>query len=243
MKKICILLVLICLCFLVASCGKENTDINFSAEEQNLSDISSNQTANSSSYTNGTVDKNAGTNSSTGVYIDPAPMIFDKIEEYESFIETQGLADGFVRYEDVCEFGEFQYLEFINDPWGGNYNGYRYFLEHDAGIKFLVDIDQIGGEFIENAEKVGLDYVNKVDLRRLKENLTGVYENDGIQYFYVKGELVAVSWKVSGSRYSLRGELEGYPLATEKETVIQKLLNLETAKDALIGIYGEAFGK
>ena len=46
-----------------------------------------------------------------------------------------------------------------------------------------------------------------------------------------------MSWKVSGVRYSLRGEIDEYPLATEKETVIQKLLNLETAKDTLIGIY------
>ncbi|MBO5261446.1 MAG: hypothetical protein J6B45_00190 [Clostridia bacterium] len=233
MKKIYILFVLLCLCILMVACGQK-TSLG----------------GRNSIVDSGEKGETTGTNSSIETekpYVDPAPVRFYKIEEYENFIETQGLADGFVGYEDVCEFGEFYCMHFIHyfdGGWNGDANAYRYIVIDDNGNMIDIDIHQNGEEFRENYEKISEEYINKADLRFAKGMKTGVYENNEIQYLYTNGELHGVSWKASGKRYLIWGEeLVEYPLATEKETVIQKLLNLETAKDALIGIYGEAFGK
>ena len=270
MKKICILIAMLCMCFLIIGCGDvENTDTSSSliGEDTTASASSGEHTDMSSKAPDEGVDSSLdlpdnsvasssassdnGTDSSVpsdgGLITDPAPFgPGSGIEDYYEFMETFEAPVGFVRYEDIADWGEYYCMYFISAGEKGDYSKYRYVLIDKTGFEFCLDIYQNKDDYTTTVKNIlSADMVNEEDMRRLEEEPNGIYEIDGISYRYIqKGELLSISWDVSGKKYNLWStRMEVYPTNPENDTIIQKLLNLKTAKDALIEMFGEEFSK
>lgn len=207
---------------------------------------SSESTDESSSVSNESTSSGAVSgDGNSDVFVDFGPFgCYNGLADYERFMEKYTMPDGFVRYEDVSEFGDINALYFTSDGYEGDYSRYVYCLVDKHGREMGLCIFQNKDDYepFIVGELTNED-INPTDMRQLKEMKNGIYEIDGMKYQYSDGELYGISWTAAGIGYLLRGISDEYLPSTQETTVVQKLLNLETASDTLKEIFGEELGK
>ena len=248
MKKIRILIAMLCLCLLIVGCeSTENTDRSSLPTGQDSSTALSDNVAGGSSSSSHNSGVESSLPSDGGLIVTPRPDGYYGIEEYNEFMETFDAPSGFVKYEEIAEFGDFNSMYFtsITDPEKGDYSEYRYNLKNKYGTAVSLSIYQHEEDFHpSDVGELSVEDVNTTDMRRLKNKTKGILEYDGIWYTYLRrGQLDSITWTVSGKAYSLSVNELKYVSAFEDGSIEQKLLNIETAKDALIEMFGENFAK
>ena len=274
MKKTYILIAIFCMCILFVGCGNvEDTDTSVlpvaSIGEQEdvsskpldessglTSDIPDNSSGLTSdipdnSFTSSSSSNNSGTDSSLpgdgGVCVYPRPDGCYGIEEYNKFMETNEAPIGFVKYEEIAVFGDFDILMFpiFTDSGNRDYSEYRYILVNKYGRKTELDICQ-DDEFFRQSDigELSIEDVNTTDMRRLKNGTRGIFEYEGIWYRYTRdGELSRIGWVAFGKVYILSLYELIWVSTLEDGSIEQRLLNIETARDALIEVFGEGLGR
>lgn len=271
MRKLCVLLTMLFLCLLIVACEKqENTGTSSTFEKPNLSSTPSDERADSSStlpdevIDSSTVQSNESTDESSSASNESTssetvsgegnsdiivyPLSFgcyNGLADYESFMEKYTMPDGFVRYEDISEFGDINALYFTSNGYKGDYSRYAYYLVDKNGreMELLIYQDKDDYEPFIVGEITDED-INATDMRQLNNGKNGIYEIDGIKYQYSNhGELYGISWTAAGIGYLLNSISDEYLPSTQETTVMQKLLNLATAYDTLKEIFGEELGK
>ena len=260
MKKIFLLILVVCGCALLLSCGSEQVD--FSEKDSYISQYTNHEIGDALSHQSGSdiiaapgeedgvgtdVNTENGNGASSGV-VDEKFLIINGLDEYESYISNADLVEGFIDYDMISQFGSFDSftvpsvlpVKYVGEYWYDivNENGERYTLHiHHNNFE---EPDQ-PYKAIENANQA----VKDTDLRTVSTKEAGVYEKNGIIYFYsAKGELLRIRWDIGSTVLFLKGaNLSKEPIDFEKTTEIGRLLKAETAKDALIEMFGENFAK
>lgn len=263
MKKTYILIVIFCMCILFVGCGNvEDTDTSVLpvASIGKQEDVSSKPLDESSgltsdipdnSFTSSSSSNNSGIDSSLpgdgGVTVYPRPDGCYGIEEYNKFMETNEAPIGFVKYEEIAVFGDFDILMFpiFTDSGNRDYSEYRYILVNKYGRKTELVIFQ-DEEYFRQSDigELSIEDVNTTDMRRLKNGTRGIFEYEGIWYRYTRdGELSGIGWIAFGKVYILSLSELKWVSTLEDGSIEQRLLNIETARDALIEVFGEGLGK
>ena len=266
MRKLCVLLTVLFMCLSIVACGKqENTGASSTVDTVNSSSTPFDEKFDdSSTLHNEVVDSSVHSSESTGtssstfneassfettsgegsnnVIVDPRPFgCYDGLANYETFMEKYTMPDGFVRYEDISEFGEIYSMYFVSNGYKGDYSIYEYWFidKHGRGIGLCIYQNKDDYEPFIVGELTDED-INATDMQQTNYGKKGIYEIDGIKYQYSKsGKLYGISWTAAGIGYLLYGEY----MPSSQETIVQKLLNLETAYDTLKEIFGEELGK
>lgn len=259
MKRFLLSMLVVCGCILICSCGneqdasleKDNVNSykqmdknNMEASLQDEWDVAGSLSEESS----GISDVGTGNDISSGSQtVDERFLIIKNLYEYEQYISKTNLADGFVDYNMINQLGEFDAFtvpSVVSVEYAGEY---WYDLVDKDGECYSLHVYHNFEEpeqpykVIQNASQT----INDSDLRTAATKEAGVYDKDGIKYFYSpNGSLLRIRWDVGNTVLFLGGaNLSKMRLDTENAIGIGKLLKAETAKNALIEMFGEEFSK
>lgn len=144
--------------------------------------------------------------------------------DYASFLESTDLPDEFVDYDSISLLGEFDRFICLSDARYDDYSSYLYVLndENYEGLGLYIDHE------IEPFENSNVD-VNSEDMRRIDASESGTYLLSGLEYTYVSGLLLSVSWQIDGVTYTLAGNSMLYDYPLDIATQVGKLLNVDSA--------------
>ncbi len=171
---------------------------------------------------------------------DVPSLIIESESDYQKFIvQCTELPEGFVRYEDVAAFGEFQKLTF---SVLGNYGYYLYTLEDSAGFSMQITVNHTPKQ---NSDQQILTFETSAsDLRVCgsdSESLE-IYQKGELRYYYVSGKLLLISWMHNGIEYNVKGgfetDLSAYPQSAEA-TVLCGLLRIDTAANTYSDLFSD----
>lgn len=154
---------------------------------------------------------------------------FERYSDYEKFLKTAELPENFVKYEDIAHFGKFEGYVCLSDVRGGDYSQGFFNLKDSAGEYLGLYVYTMPRE----KEKVNIiDTVDSDDLRRVSSGVSGVYTFLDIDYRYVSGELLSMTWVKNGVEYVLIGDsmLSDYP--QNSDTVVSKMLDRRLVEKA-----------
>ncbi len=206
MKKTGFILILLCLCISLISC------IN---SEPTVSDVSSEVTTKPT------------------VIVEPKYRYEFSYDEYVEYINEHKaqMPDNFVYYEGISIIGEFKSF---NVPFN-DFEWYDYELTDRTGTKIWLNVDRdLTNDRYRLAERV--KQVDSSDMRDIEPVAKGVHQYDhfGIRYGYRSdGVLETIMFDIDGLAFNITG-VHRYP--NDSITIIGKLLNLDTALDALAEI-------
>lgn len=182
----------------------------------------------------GTYELNEQSSSSEEEIIDPYSPTFENYEDYVRYLETITLPDHFVSYEDLSEFGEFDGFVSL-DP--NNCKASLYSFIDESGAEFAIYVycpprKGFGIEYLEISD----EQINASDMRTpviIDSEGPYQYTYQGITYTYWKksGKLGSISWQCGDINYIL-SDMHMYP-TTDKNTLVNRLLNLETALEVI----------
>lgn len=179
----------------------------------------------------------------------PVTVEFDNYLEFLSYAsqQTQTLPEDFVIYSEVDEIGRFSSFrstKYIQEQ-------YTYWFKDENGIGISLIITHGYSDESDLMTYTTVPMSNSVtDLRSInKETITEEdgklfrLEKDGIYYYYAKkdGKLWRISWNNGDVMYAIETpyiedySLSDYPV-NKKNTFTKRLLNIETSKEALIGL-------
>lgn len=151
---------------------------------------------------------------------------FEKYGDYKKFLEDADLPENFVAYDDIAHFGEFESFVCLSDAREGDYSQSFYNLKDDSGQSLGLYVYTKPRE-TENADII--DNVDSDDLRHISGGASGVYTLFDVDYRYVSGELLSMTWVKNGVEYVLIGDsmLSDYP--QNANTVVSKMLDRRLA--------------
>ena len=191
----------------------------------------------------GTYELNEQSSSSEEEIIDPYSPTFENYEDYVRYLETITLPDHFVSYEDLSEFGEFDGFVSL-DP--NNCKASLYSFIDESGAEFAIYVycpprkEPFGIEYLEISD----EQINASDMRTpviIDSEGPYQYTYQGITYTYWKksGKLGSISWQCGDINYIL-SDMHMYP-TTDKNTLVNRLLNLETAPKVISNLKSYTF--
>ncbi len=163
-------------------------------------------------------------------------------DEYVDVLKDITLPDYFVSYDDVSIFGEFDYFMINCDGSGPHYERVFYSFVDETGTNVSVDVEYIPklpDDYTKQIPEIDSKNINTSDMRTVNYNGTTAikYTYQGIKYVYSKyGTLMSMSWQCGDIRYSL-SVIGDYPI-TDKDTAVNRLLNLESAPSVIAGLKG-----
>lgn len=157
-------------------------------------------------------------------------------DEYIEFIEGRELPEEFVTYEMLKVFGEFDGLVMLCKVEYGDYSFSFYSFIDEAGIDYhlYVDCGRIG----PTADPLPvIENVNTSNMRRRSETDKGRYIYNGVEYAYVNGVLLSISWELDGRKFILYndGGLGLYP-EDINETIVGRLMNTQNVESVMAEI-------
>lgn len=154
--------------------------------------------------------------------IDVPLTTFENYKDYKNFLRTSELPDDFVIYDDIAHFGEFEGFVVLSDVQNDDYSQVIYNLKDSAGQSLGLYIFTTARE---HENDTVIDKVDSDDLRRISSGAGGVYTLLGVDYRYVSGELLSMTWVKNGVEHVLMGDsmLSDYP--QNANTVISKMLD------------------
>ena len=158
-------------------------------------------------------------------------LTLESEDAYTKFLDSVEMPADFVPCDKIDVIGAFNGLVFLSDAYANDYSSYMYTLVDSEGFEITLYVDH-RDEVLSTVSSVSK--VNKTNMRLLSDTSRGVYVYNGIEYKYVSGELLSVSWKTQNITYRLCASgtpmLSDYPLTTS--TFVGKMLNVETALQA-----------
>ena len=168
-------------------------------------------------------------------HIDIYQLSIYDYNEYVTFVEKNTLPDFFVTYEDLSEFGEFNGFVCLSDAAAQDYSSLFYSFVDETGDSFCMYVNYTPKcSFAESSKSKPIlknENINPTDMRTatVNESKTAskyVY-NDTVYLYSFHGEIMSISWRCGELEYIL-SDIHDYP-ATDKETAINKLMNLDSA--------------
>ena len=229
MKKIFVIFMLLS-CLFMCSCNSakaNNEQLDNDSQNENHSEqqddsqkgINNEKTSNTTSGSS-----NKGSSGSSAM---PIGWGITNYDEYLEYIENNELPEGFVYYEDIKQFGEFDALSAPAGIGGKDAkfvsygyhiidgNGYEHYfsLTNSKGTKFT---EQINDEDIQ---------IDLSDMRYLVSGKGGQYFHNNIRYSYGEGQLLSIKWYENGWLYTIFDFDEGYP--PNDGSALAKLIYLE----------------
>lgn len=181
---------------------------------------------------------------------------YENLDEFDDYVEMHKrygyFSDSFINYHSIKKVGEFKsYVSFKTENYNNKtfdaFDTYTYSVKQND-TEFRVEISNSHKETStwQEYEKKAKDYTKKCkpefadDMRYFGKEITGTYTYKNVlRYYYYKGKLEYVYWildnktyvRVSTDKYYI------YPLYTD--TFQSKLLNLDTAIQAVTEVFGE----
>lgn len=172
--------------------------------------------------------------------IEMMSLFFYSEDEYTKFLNSNKLPAEFVSYDKIDAMGAFTGLVFLSDAYRNDYSWYMYTLVDSEGVEFVLYVDHRDKAL---STESSVTKVDKTNMRLLSDAQRGVYIYDNIEYKYMpSGNLLSISWQAQNVTYCLSKDgpmiLSDYPLT--ESTFVGKLLNTDTAPQALSAVFGEA---
>lgn len=162
--------------------------------------------------------------------IDIPLVTLESKDAYTKFLNSVKLPNDFVSHDKIDAIGDFATLVFLSNDglW------YVYSLVDSEGYKCALYVDH-RDEVLSTESSVS--NVTNANMRLLSDESKGSYVSDSIVYKYISGKLFTISWKEQNITYTLMGNslLYDYPLTDS--TFIGKMLNTETAPQALNDVF------
>lgn len=234
-RLIGIVILVLCFCVFLTACDtrKPGKKADESTAPIESSAPTINETENNNQVSNPTTipAPSQGSDSSEG----EVPCLdANSYEEYLKIIKTVQLPEGFVKYSDISQLGDFEYFVFLSHVIIGNNSKYEYDLIDENNITFSFSVEPV--EDNQDASPLPLiDDVNTMDMRKLSTNTKGRYIYNGIEYKYFDGKLYYISWEDNGRMFTLGSDSFGdYPVGTN--TFAEKLLNANNAEAVIASI-------
>ena len=195
MKKIALMLLLLCFAFSICAC---------------------------SDFLDGNT-QNAGDYGSDGAGDRPL-LTIESLDEYKKVLKTNELPSDFVTHEQIKSMGAFSSMVFLSNAdgndYGKDYSGYMYNLVDESGYEYVLYVHH-NASIDASVLPERITEANLQDLRRLDEKCSGTYYQDGLAYRYLSGKLTSIEWEHQGIHFTLSG-LSDYPATNS--TFIGQLL-------------------
>lgn len=157
--------------------------------------------------------------------------IYD-IEEYNSFIETESkLPDNFVTADMLKEFGTFKGFVCNSET---DFSVYGYWLVLENGYENTLLISHTNVQSPSTNTKISMDKTDS-NMLTLSTKETGNITVNGIEYHYIKGELLTITWQENNIRFEMQvQQLSDYP-KLPSSSIMGKLISVtpEDQKSAL----------
>lgn len=166
-------------------------------------------------------------------------LTLETYDEYLNFIGIAELPAEFVAYEDISYLGEFQSFVCLSEARVNDFSSCMYTLFDESQSEFVLYVD-IGSQEAIPSESTVTD-INGSNMRSsVNSTDSGSFIVSGMEYKYVGGKLLSISWFKDNVRYTLSGDsmLGDYPESTTTTTVA-KLMNIETAASCLDSLMHE----
>ena len=173
------------------------------------------------------------TESTNQVFVEVPSVRIDDYEAYlQSFKNTEGLRT--VVGEDIIQmFGSFQSFVVLSKGDSGDYSQCFYSFKDSSGtITNLYVTDLSVHEKSLNSKQ--LDYsVSSTNLRFLNNDDNGVQSIEDAEYLYVGGKLLSICVTQEDIEYVITGNMLLSDCPQDTDTFVSKLLQRETAADAI----------
>ena len=152
--------------------------------------------------------------------------------DYLAWLDSTDLPAAFVPYEAISALGEFQHFVCLSGY--GDYSHYMYSLVDETGAEFVLYV-----EYNRNGPELTplpiIDDINPDNMRCTQSSQRGRYLYEGLEYKYVSGRLLNITWENEGHIFVLSGDsLGSYPDGAD--TFLAKLFDLSQASQALNSI-------
>lgn len=160
-------------------------------------------------------------------------LTLETYDEYLNFIDNAELPAEFVAYEEISHLGEFKSFVCLSDARINDHSSCMYTLFDESQSQFVLYVDIDSQETIPPVSTVTA--VNESNMRSLVNSTdSGSFIVSGMEYKYVAGKLLSISWSKDNVRYTLAGDpmLGDYP-ENVTTTAVAKLMNIETAASYL----------
>lgn len=216
MKKTIIIVLFLCIALMLCACNKQKIENENSTPKESL-----NEKDNSGIIMPSNVERKTLTISS--------------IDQYRELIYSGILPSDFVPYEKLKPLGEFVNLVFLSDAYLNDFSSYMYSLVDSSGSELTLYV-----ETKAPTESVDLNIVTDVNItnmRSLSSKSTGIFTTNGLDYTYVSGELLSITWVEKGIYFTFCGNmfLSNYPLTDA--TFAGKMLNANNAVNTLNKVF------
>ena len=152
------------------------------------------------------------------------------------YIQNKGISDKIIDYSKIESLGDFEEFLILSNVAANEYFQYWYVLKDASGFVFHITITDLS---VREMEKYSPELDPELlgsDLRTLSTSDKGYVMLNGIEYEYVAGRLLWISWEQNGYNYKITGNvfLDTYP--DGYDTPLSKLLNKDTMLDEINAI-------
>lgn len=157
--------------------------------------------------------------------------------EYLEFIAHAELPSDFVPYEAIANLGEFKSFVCLSDVRDNDFSSCMYSLFDESQSEFVLYVD-IGNQDVSTVPVSNITAVNSNNMRSLINSTdAGTYIVSGMEYKYIAGKLLSISWSDGNISYTLSGTsmLGDYP-ENITTTAVGKMMNVQNAKSIIAAI-------
>ena len=222
MKKVLCIVMILSFLFCAASCGVNRSESGETLSETETTSIPTNETTDISIFAS---------------YDSYAALGLSSLAEYEEHFSKQGgYPEGFISYDDLKAFGEFD--GFVSQSYYGNdpnYSYYYYKILYSSGAHFYVDIHpewRPSAQFTWDMISVKNTMIES-DLRTNQtDEIRGSVLIGDTLYTYLVGKLHEIEWRSGGLLIAISGDFDQIP-EVSTDSLLGRLLNYNTAEAAL----------
>lgn len=174
-------------------------------------------------------------------FVDGPSMTIVDYKEYQR-LEKVILPKEVVRYEDIKAIGQFDSFVVLTGGFNGgdfvgDYSQYTYTVKDGSGYSISITITDTAKWQGREYDILSTEY-DKTDMRTINETKAGLISVNNINYYYVQGKLLGISWKQGDIEFRINGTspskiylLNEYPKG--HRTFVSDIINSETARKAI----------
>lgn len=164
-------------------------------------------------------------------------LTLESINEYTKYLTLSKMPIDFVTYDQIELIGDFKSLVFLSDAYSNDYSSYMYTLIDSEGFEITLYVNN-SAEILSTVTTV--TEVDTKNMRSLSNTHSGTYVSGNINYQYVSGKLISISWVNQNINYTLCGTSMLYEYPPAASTFVGKMLNTDTAKNIYDTIFDDA---
>ena len=217
---------LVIFCIVFAICfGQQETLLNKSSNEEVAAAIGNVHSV--EQIDTSTVSPEASCYGSENVNVEKPLLTIESLQEYEQHIAQLNNLSDFVTYEMIQEFGEFIDFVCLSESRIGDYSCYMYMLQDNNGQNLYLSVNPLKKELTESIN-ANASIVVGDDLRMCSSGRSGYLIHNNMQYYYVSGELLYISWVQGNLQFTLTGDGALGNYSVDQNTIFGKLIMGET---------------